>query len=122
MAKAAEEQPPTPAAAEEPRPAAAEAVAEGAGAAPANYATLRAHYGPITRSGEFFFASVEDEEQKFASVEDGESDDDDGDSDYDDGDSDDDDGSVDMSTWTPKEIDEFNKVCGRGGLGIRYTS
>jgi len=102
MAKAAEEQPPTPAAAEEPR-AAAEAVAEGAGAAPANYDTLR---GPITRSGEFFFASVKDIL----------------DSDDVDGDSDDDDASVDMSTWTPKEIAEFNKVCVRRGLGIRYTS
>ena len=99
MAKAAEEQPPTPAAAEEPRPAAAEALAEGAGAAPAKLpATL------ITRSGEFFFAS-------------GESDDDDGDSDDDDGDS-----SVDMSTWTPEQIADFNRVCVRVGLGIRYTS
>jgi hypothetical protein len=64
MAKAMEEQPPTPAAAEEPRPAAAEAVAD------------------------------------------------------DDGDSDDD----GMSTWTPEEIADFNKVCVRVGLGIRYTS
>ena len=118
-AKAAEEQPPTPAAAEEPRPAAAEALAgacqgecQGAGAAPAKLpATL---WGPQQRLGEYFFASVED------------SDDDDGDSDDGDGDSDDDDGfkddSVDMSTWTPEEIAEFNKVCVRGGLGIRYTS
>jgi hypothetical protein len=95
MAKAADE--PKPAAAEEPRPAAAEEVSEGAGAAPANYATLR---GPVQRLGEFFFASVED----------GESDDDD------------EDGSVNMSTWTPEEIAGFNKVCVRRGLGIRYTS